>query len=1429
MIKLGCGDDSTKKKIISTHIDEINGEELDQTSHSAKHSTGRSLTPSFPSIGASKSMSSRNKPTPASKSAPPATPRGHGLPFSPQSGTRTPNGLAGTQIRSSKSFEGGCLMPNPRDTPIQNQNGAVISSSGGNSPRRSRVSNILPFHPRSSRTFTTSTPPQHPPQHPSPHHPHTLPSLAQAAYSPTILRSDHYEETEQSMFEQRLCEDTLGIAIRKINSSGKSQLRYVKCVPLHSTNSKTKKSRHSTGSFSSSRKNKASRSASDADHDNRDSDLHHRRLNSPTLNQRSLALTWGLRNPHLISLEQFTAVRKGKSTLRTEKSSADACRLLSLVADGEQMLDVEAPTRLDRDKFARAFARFLGVPIESDIVDSVVVNVGPREDVCGVLAAYPDGVTRNSNSQSQLSLPQHSRANGSHASANHPNYFPTNDSQTQSSSALVVQTSTSQQNHQYGSNTPASQSRDSGSPPKATKRSLHKEASGLQSSFVDSSFIARQSVKANKHDRSSLEKHQPYDNVRSKDAFSPASTTTTATNNVSSSIPIQFDVHNGDIVHDDDDDDILSASSASSEKQSTISSLTHNHFQEEMEDLEHQIHMLQRELESSRIEATRAVKVAEQAIQSAERGASSGDWNSTVTHKAAEAAAQAQKRSAEAMARQRIAEGKLAEERRTASFWRRQAESAEDEAGILQTRAASAEVRRATIMEELAMEQRRFSVLRNKTEATGETKKLKEQEEQCSLLSNRNERLEEETERLKLQLASANQKLIAHDIGGNKENGYDNSTFRSKTSNILPDTVVDLTPVCTKRFEEIKEESCALKIQHQFLRQTVVKEIQSNIHSQCVDWAHKINEQMRDCQAESNALRAKLSLESTTRRKLHHEVQDLRGNVRVYCRPRPSRSSCDGDQLTKHTHDAKDRHNEDACGIISVPSHDTLVLHRKKVPITHRVAPKTLHNTLHSNSSDSNRKIESDNNEPNNNKGNSSDDLHSSTTPSSNYHASSTPLSFQFDRIFSPHSGQAEIYSDLEPMVLGALDGYNITIMAYGQTGSGKTHTMLGSYSKVHCECHESVDNASTTNDDTDDDVDKNVTNAPTTMGEAGILLRACQQFFDVTELRKNRYQDSFSMTVVEVIGERMHDLLEGTPTAEEIGETQGSDVLYHLPSQTDTSPNPGSSSSSRHLPEKDSKGVSGSNDRKINKNQPFPHSKLEIRTNYDGDTVVQGLTSVPITSLDGVCQLWAECISHRNRRLDQMGVDIKEHESSVHVFTTINIISTNVGTGVGTVGKLQCVDLASSDLIRRSNSGGGCRDVDSSDSTTSQPLHNSLITKELAQPPLPSPLMHDGSSLMDLRTLGSSMDWKLANKSLSTLGEVVNARCQFSQSVPYRNSTLTHLLRDCLEGDAKVLLMLCVNTDADDIHQTASALRFASRMKRVVIGKATEHTVSLA
>ena len=65
--------------------------------------------------------------------------------------------------------------------------------------------------------------------------------------------------------------------------------------------------------------------------------------------------------------------------------------------------------------------------------------------------------------------------------------------------------------------------------------------------------------------------------------------------------------------------------------------------------------------------------------------------------------------------------------------------------------------------------------------------------------------------------------------------------------------------------------------------------------------------------------------------------------------------------------------------------------------------------------------------------------------PSFNFFRSRSEVwkSFVFDRVWKADANQAEVFADVEPMVVSVLDGYNACILAYGQTGSGNTFTMV--------------------------------------------------------------------------------------------------------------------------------------------------------------------------------------------------------------------------------------------------------------------------------------------------------------------------------------------------------------------------------------------------
>lgn len=73
-----------------------------------------------------------------------------------------------------------------------------------------------------------------------------------------------------------------------------------------------------------------------------------------------------------------------------------------------------------------------------------------------------------------------------------------------------------------------------------------------------------------------------------------------------------------------------------------------------------------------------------------------------------------------------------------------------------------------------------------------------------------------------------------------------------------------------------------------------------------------------------------------------------------------------------------------------------------------------------------------------------------------------------------------------------------------------------------------------------------------------------------------------------------------------------------------------------------------------------------------------------------------------------------------------------------------------------------------------------------------------------------------LINKSLLTLGRVINALVDHSSHIPYRESKLTRLLQDSLGGQTKTCIIATVSPAKSNLEETISTLDYAFRAKNI-------------
>jgi len=171
---------------------------------------------------------------------------------------------------------------------------------------------------------------------------------------------------------------------------------------------------------------------------------------------------------------------------------------------------------------------------------------------------------------------------------------------------------------------------------------------------------------------------------------------------------------------------------------------------------------------------------------------------------------------------------------------------------------------------------------------------------------------------------------------------------------------------------------------------------------------------------------------------------------------------------------------------------------------------------------------------------------------------------------------------------------------------------------------------------------------------------------------------------------------------------------------------------------------------------------ELQIKTNSSNDPVVDNIL-MAADSVDEVLQILEFA---KERRCVRATNSNAESSRSHLVFTIHFSVQTPNYTRAG---KLHVCDLAGSERLSKSGSTG-------------------TLLKET----------------------------KAINTSLSCLSNVIESLQGGNSHVPFRDSKLTHLLKDSLGGDSKTLAIVCCNPLPDHFNESLCSIRFAAKASRV-------------
>ncbi|XP_010773264.1 kinesin-like protein KIFC3 [Notothenia coriiceps] len=181
---------------------------------------------------------------------------------------------------------------------------------------------------------------------------------------------------------------------------------------------------------------------------------------------------------------------------------------------------------------------------------------------------------------------------------------------------------------------------------------------------------------------------------------------------------------------------------------------------------------------------------------------------------------------------------------------------------------------------------------------------------------------------------------------------------------------------------------------------------------------------------------------------------------------------------------------------------------------------------------------------------------------------------------------------------------------------------------------------------------------------------------------------------------------------------------------------------------------------------------KLDIKINPDGtgQLHVPGLRVIEVKSFQHIKKILAK--ARRNRIT--FGTQMNQHSSRSHALLCVTVQGTDLATGSKTTGRLNLVDLAGSERVWKSGA--------------------------------------EGERLKEAQNI---------NRSLLSLGDVIQALRARQTHIPFRNSRLTYLLQDSLGKGSKTAMVVQVSALESNVGETLCSLKFAQRVCKVELGPA--------